>query len=283
MVMARDIIERNAPLLSLPAIAVRLNEMVDDPYCTAADIDALFERDPELTARLLKIVNSPFYGFPSRINSVARAITILGARQLRDLVLAIAVIMRFGKRLPMPLDVDDFWRHSLCCATVARALANRMRLGNRERYFVAGLLHDIGRLALYLMMPEQARQLIQRAAKPDGIPGDLERSIFGVDHMEVGAALLRAWRLPESLVEPAAFHHAPRRAEHYPRETAVVHIANVVANSLRPGLPGDNDEHCDPHALRLLGLEDDILDMVLKEVDTRLEDTVQVLYTGEAA
>jgi len=283
IVTARDVIEQNIARVSLPRIALRLNEMVDDPLATAADVGRLLGRDRALTERVLKLVNSSFYGFPARIESLSLAITILGARQLRDLVLATVVTGRFGRDTPLPFELEDFWRHSLCCAVAARAFAKRMRVANRERYFIAGLLHDVGKLVLYPAEPERARELVRQAARSEGNAAELEREVFGVDHMEVGAELVRQWRLPASLAECIALHHSPQRAEHHPREAAVTHMADAVANSVQPGLPGDHDERYDPRAWRRLDMDAEVLEAVPGEVERQLGPVLELLYYDSAA
>lgn len=280
----RDIVTQNIDLVSLPEIVIKLNEMVNDPLSTAADMGAVISQDPALSGRLLKIVNSSFYGFPSHIDSISLAITILGTRQLRDLVLATAVIRRFRGSAIHAFNIDAFWRHSLCCAVSARAFAGRLRVSNRERYFVAGLLHDIGKMVLYLVMPEQARELIQRASEPGVSIAELERQVFfGIDHAEVGAELLRQWRLPESLIEPVRFHHTPHLATQFAREAAVIHLANGIANTLQPVVPGEGTEEYDPRAWAMLEMTAEILDSLLEEVNTQLGETIQLLYYDQAA
>ncbi|HKK07066.1 MAG TPA: HDOD domain-containing protein [Gammaproteobacteria bacterium] len=280
---ARDIIQRNPALVSLPETAARLNEMVNDPLSTAADISAAVVQDAELTERLLDIINSPFYDFPARIGSISMAVTILGVRQLRDLVLAATVLRRFGRGTSLPFGIDDFWRHSMCCAVAARAFARRMRVANRERYFVAGLLHDIGMIGLYLTAPEQTHALVQRARQSGDSPVELEQAIAGVAHTELGAEMLRHWRLPDSLIEPVALHHTPQRAGQYARETAAIHMADAIASRLQPELLGEHDQRYDPRAWELLDLGAEALEEVVEEVERRLDDTLQLLYYDTAA
>jgi len=166
----RDLVTDNLELVSLPDIVVRINEMVEDPECTAVDIAEVIGQDAALTARLLKLVNSPFYNFPSQVDTISMAITIVGTRQLRDLAMAAAIAGRF-RHIPEGLvSADVFWQHNLACATAARIIAGKRNLRNSEQLFVAGLLHDIGKLVMYLTQPELSRQVLELAKQPDACP-----------------------------------------------------------------------------------------------------------------
>lgn len=276
----QDFIGSHVELISLPNIVIRLNQMLDDPDCSAETIGMTIGEDPGLTARLLKIVNSPFYGFPSQVDTISMAITILGTRQLRDLVLATSLINRFQSLPSQIMDMDTFWCHSITCAIAARCFATRLKVQNAERFFVAGLLHDIGLLVMALVAPQQARKLLQLTASA---AASAERDLFGFDHAELGAELLRHWQLPESLIEPTAFHHQPGRAKQFPQETAVVHLANVIANNLQPSVVFCDDTVEDHQAWQILGLSAELLETLHEEVYAQLDETLDLLYFEQAA
>ena len=142
----------------MPEVFYKLNAAIEDPGCTFDDIGEIISIDPALTVRLLKVVNSPMYGFPSRIDTVSMAITILGTRQLRDLVLATAVVGQFHNLTEAVVDMETFWCHSICSAVAARTISLHLKVNNSERFFVAGLLHDIGKLVMYLTHPDASHQ-----------------------------------------------------------------------------------------------------------------------------
>lgn len=275
-VSARELIARHTTLFSLPAIVLRLNEMVNDPDMSAADIGAVISQDPALSLRLLKIVNSPFYGFPSQIDSISLAVTIVGIRQLRDLVLATALVDQFGRMPSRELDIETFWRHSLTSAMIARALANRMKVSNPERYFIAGLLHDIG----LLVMEQEAHPSFDQAGTDRLLA---EEAHFGFTHAELGAELLRQWRLPAPLIEAVACHHAPLDAEQFLHEAACVNLANTIALYLQPGPHGDINTVPSPPLWACLQLSEDCLPELLEEINAQLEDTLHLLYYSQAA
>ena len=276
------LITANLNQLSLPDIAIRLNEMVNDPNCSAADIGELVSQDAALSARLLKIVNSPFYGFPSKIDAISMAITIIGTRQLRDLVLATSVIGKF-QQLPEGLvNIDTFWYHNLTCATATRIVATKLKIRNSERFFIAGLLHDIGKLVMYLTEPELSRKVLKNMNEPCDDITQLEIDAFGFDHATLGGELLRQWKLPDSLVEPVSYHHHPANAEQYLKETAAVSLANAIANTIEPPYSADDDLPIDVSIWETLGLEDDDLDELIQETRLAFINTVSTLYPKQA-
>lgn len=265
-------------IASLPEVFLRVNEMIDSPRYSAADISTVISSDPGLTARLLKIVNSAFYSFPSQIDSISRAITIIGTRELRDLILATSVVRVF-KGIPNDLvTMDDFWRHSICCGLAARALATKRGERLVERFFVAGLLHDIGSLLIYRKIPELAREALLRCQHNDTPLYRVEQDIMGFDHAAVGGEILRKWKLPEHLQEAVEFHHTPSRAERFPRDTALIHIADVVADAMQYGNSGDpRVPPMDADAWRFAELNDDIIASVMDDVEKQFSASLELI------
>ncbi len=276
------LITANLNQLSLPDIAIRLNDMVNDPGCSAADIGDLISQDAALSARLLKIVNSAFYGFPSKIDTVSMAITIIGTRQLRDLVLATSVIGKFQQFPEGLVSIDTFWYHNLTCAAATRIIATKLQIRNSERFFIAGLLHDIGKLVMYLTEPELSRKVLQGMSETCEDITRLEIDAFGFDHATLGGELLRYWKLPDSLVEPVSFHHHPADARHYPQETAAVSLANAIANTIEPPYSADDDLPIDTSIWATLELEDQDLDDLIQETRLAFSNTVSILYPKQA-
>ncbi|HEB57216.1 MAG TPA: HDOD domain-containing protein [Gammaproteobacteria bacterium] len=276
------LITANLNQLSLPDIAIRLNDMVNDSNCSIADIGSLISQDAALSARLLKIVNSSFYGFPSKIDTISMAITVIGTRQLRDLVLATSVIGKFQQLPEGLISIDTFWYHNLICATATRLIAAKLQIRNSERFFIAGLLHDVGKLVMYLTEPELSRKVLQRMHEPHEDITQLELDAFGFDHATLGGELLRQWKLPESLIEPVSYHHRPTDAENYAQETAAVSLANAIANTVEPPYSADDDLPIDISIWDTLELKDSELDDLIAETRLAFTNTVSVLYPKQA-
>lgn len=256
----------------------RLSEVIDHPLSSAADVGKVIAEDPGLTARLLRLVNSPIYGFPSRIDTVTQAISIVGMVQLRDLAIGTAFMRLFGTVPSALADMDSFWRHSIACGLAARLIAAQRREANVERFFVAGLLHDIGRPIIYTRAADDAARA-HRIAVEGAVPlFHGEQRVFGFHHGAVGAVLLERWRLPSMLVEAVAWHHAPRLAQRYPIETATIHVADVIANALALGSSGERMvPGFEPEAWRRLDLSPTLLPGLLKQVESQFGHAVEAI------
>ena len=218
-------------LISLPDIYFKVSRLLEDPSCTSEKLAKIISYDPGLTVRLLKIANSAYYGQEQQVETVVRAVTLIGHGNLLNLVLATSI----GKALDniaLAINMEAFWQHSICCALAARALAIHGRSEHRERIFIAGLLHDMGILLINYQLPDTARQIQSQLIMQGGERYLLEDEQLGFTHADIGADLLREWQLPASLCEAVEYHHAPFKALQYPIDAACVHIGNVLVNSM---------------------------------------------------
>jgi putative nucleotidyltransferase with HDIG domain len=275
---ASDLLKGVVSVASLPGVFLRLSEVVSDPRTSAADVGRVIAEDPGLTARLLKLVNSAMYNFPSRIETVSHAISIVGTAQLQDLALATSVIRLFGSIPQGLVTMESFWRHSVACGVTARALASRRREANVERYFVAGLLHDIGRPIMYMQLPDQSLLAVTRSKEEKKPLVQIEYELLGFDHSHVGAALLDMWKLPSSLKEAVAHHHHPERATRFPVETAVVHVSDLIANAMSLGSSGETGiPPLVASAWDKIGLSPAVLGDLMEECERHYEAAVQVI------
>ena len=278
-----QLIESNIKLVSLPAIIAQVNQLANDPNASAADIAHVIGLDAALTARLLKIVNSPFYRFPSKIDTLSMAVTVLGTRQLRDLVIAAAIIKRFQSKIDPAFNIEVFWCHSVTCAIAARAIALKLMLPNSERFFVAGLLHDIGKMVMYLMLPNESIKLLKELEKTNCDIDSIERKIFGFSHDDVGAALLSAWHFPESLIAPIRGHLSLDSTGQYGKDTAIIHLANNIANNLQAPISRDDDTMLNPKATELLQLSPEMIEEIYEETYRHMDELLQIFFYDIAA
>ena len=278
-----DLIRGAVEVGTIQSMYERLVQVIDHPLSSASDVGRVIAEDPGLTARLLRLVNSPIYGFPTRIATVTQAISIVGMAQLRDLAIGTS-FMRLFSKVPADLaDMNSFWRHSITCGLVARQLAAGRREANLERFFIAGMLHDIGRLILYTRAPMEAATALLDAGRTNEPLFQVERRVFGFHQGAVGAALLEQWRLPSVLVETAAWHHAPAMASHFPVEAAIIHVADVFANALAFGSSG---EHLVPTfevaAWELIQFSPDAIAPMLRQVEVQFEHAVKAIMDTDA-
>jgi putative nucleotidyltransferase with HDIG domain len=263
---------------SLPLFHARLDEAINHPRSSIADIAKIISEDQGLTARILKMANSPLFGYFSKIDTIGQAVTIIGVQQVRDLALAISVMGLF-KGIPEDLiTMEMFWKHSIACGLTARILATSQRESNLERFFVAGILHDIGRLVMFITIPELCREMIEISRRDDKLLYDLEREQLGFDHGDVGGTLLRRWKLPARIVEPVEFHHSCLQAGQYPREASILHLADVIAHALEFGSSGDvRVPRLDPQAWERLALSPNLLKSLITQIDTQFSETIKIL------
>ncbi len=261
-----ELVQSLGAIASPPITYARLVKVIAHPYCTAKKIAEVIAQDPDVTARLLRIVNSSYYSFPQRIETISHAVALVGTEQLRDLVFATAVIRKFRDIPPDLVDMESFWRHSVACGILARIIGYRRRESNPERLFVAGLLHDIGRLLIYTKLPEEGREALERARAAGELLYRVEGEILGYSHADVGSALMEAWNLPLNHQSAVRYHHAPLAASSYPAEVAAIHIADVITNALELGSSGERlVPPPEPDVWETLGLPIDAIAPVIEE------------------
>ncbi len=280
-----DIIAADPALVSLPNVFARICEVLNNPVSTAQEAAKVIGMDQSLSARLLRLVNSAFYGFPTKVDTLSRAVTIVGSRQLTTLALGISVISMFRDLPPGLVDVTSVWKHSVACGLAASALAGRTTglQTDAERFFVAGLLHDVGRLIMYRNLPGLSGRTLRRARQEKSLVRPVEVRVFGFDHAALGQALLTEWRFPESLTLAVGRHHKPGRRGWSP-DTAVVHVADVVVNAMRMGSSGEYYvPPLSPDAVAALGAPPGALAEAADKVDLQVEAVLSVFLPDEAA
>lgn len=228
---AKSIVEDSIQLYSLPDVYFQVREMIHDPRFSATEIGRVIAKDPALSMRLLKIVNSSFYGFQARIDTISRAIAIIGMKELHNLILATSVVDTF-KKIPGDLiDMTDFWFQSIQCAVIAKLLAQKSAVLHEERLFLAGLLHDIGALVIYVKFPEQAAQILRKAGNNRRMLARLERELIGVTQAEVGGELAHSWGLPEALSEAIYCQFQPNAALVHRLDAHLLFLAINLSNA----------------------------------------------------
>ncbi|TDY04245.1 HDOD domain-containing protein [Thiohalophilus thiocyanatoxydans] len=264
--------------ITLPGIVARLNTMINDLACSTADIAGILQQDTTLTNRILKIVNSPFYNLPPQIDDISTAITLVGPHGLRDIVMATALIRQYNQFPEGVVTPEQFWRHSLAVASAARTVGERMQIANTERLFIAGLLHDMGKLVMYLLGPEKSREVLARARQGENRLCHIERDLFGADHAEVGALLLHQWRMPEAVIEAVALHHQPALAKHDIRQSAIVYLANAIGNTIEAPISPNADLPVDTRIWDMLDLDPGEGDDLTDESRQTLQYVLQAMH-----
>ncbi len=275
------LVEETSTIYSLPLFYEHLNEAINHPRCSTYDISRIITEDQGLTARLLRLANSPMFGCYAKVDSITKAVTIIGTQQLRDLALA-ATVMGIFRGIPEDLlNMASFWRHCIACGIIARTLAVYRRESNVERLFVAGMLHDVGQVVLAAARPEVSRELLEARRETGRLYQDLEREMLGFDHAELGGALLKKWKIPASISEPVACHHIPGSAEQFRLETALIHLADIICQSMELGQGGEwGVPPLDEPAWDRMGLSVHMLGTVLKQSEQQITVAFAILAGG---
>ncbi len=250
----RKIYARIEELPTLPAVIPKLLSLIDDPRSSAGDVTEIISRDPSLTAKLLKVANSAYYGFPAKISDLRHAVALLGFNLVKSLAVSIGVIKNFprGKQSAY-FSASGLWLHSLVVATAMQELERRFcpRDENHDYLFIVGLLHDLGKVVLDQFFPELFSEVLEKANAGEHVKlHQVEREIIGIDHCEVSAMLLTRWKFPPKIVQPIAWlHRQMLPTEVNQVDVVLLRLANVLAQELglgkdgnsapNPGRPGD--------------------------------------------
>ena len=224
---------------SPPNVYLKIKQTMERPDFSFKDLAKIINYDPSLVVRILKIVNSPLYGFEEKVVDVEHALNVMGIEQLSQLILATSVMKDFKDFPKRLVDMKSFWRHSIACAVTGRHLAKHHGVPNPESFYLLGMLHDIGSLVLYSKLPEMSKEILVRCKGDKENLFDVELELLGMSHARVGAYVLREWGLPRSVYEPVAFHHEPLKSGEFSRETAILHLADCIADELELGNSGE--------------------------------------------
>lgn len=261
-------IERITTLPTLPQVVTKIAAMVESSESSVADVGRIIAKDQVLSAGVLKLVNSAFYGFSRRVSTVTHAMVLLGFNVVKGLVMSASVFDLFQQGEGDGLDRKHLWDHSIGTARIAGVLAQKVKLQEPEDAVVAGLLHDLGKIVLCAYLPEEFAAIIELAKKRNLLMLEAEMEILGVTHGEIGRWLLERWKLPAKLIEPIALHHAPHLAREAPLTTAVVHLADILCIAASIGDSGDAKIPPLSHAAwNLLGMTMGQVEEALCEID----------------
>lgn len=250
------LVEEVDKLVSLPDIYYRLEELIVDPKSTNDSIADLLRTDPDLCARMLRMANSAFYSFPTRIESIERAVSTIGLRQIRELVLVTAVIKAFEGIPPAKVNMTNFWEHSVAVAIMSREIGQCAGIPSAQHYYIPGLLHDLGRLVMYLKLPGLMVELLEKRDASGTAMDQLELEILSYSHADIGGRLLEFWKLPQSIWEPVAMHHNPAGSGEFMLTACAIHIADAWVNANQSSSSGSKfDLDIDSEALELIGVD----------------------------
>lgn len=248
-------------LPALPAAVDELTRLMQLPNCSVENLAKVIEKDQALAANVLKMVNSPIYGFPGRINSIKHALVLLGINVIRGIIISSAVFD------PMNRYMVGLWEHSTACSLAAFKVAEVTGQEHPEEFSVMGLLHDIGKVVFAMQIPDAKQQIDEIVRQRDIMFMDAENEVLGFSHDRINTWLCDHWNLPLPLKEALVYHHKPLAAQFYPEAAAIVHMADFMCRLFEQGFGGDdNVPPLDPRALRLLKLDHAAVERITGEL-----------------
>ena len=265
----------------MPGTAVKLLGLIDDSAMRVSQIEAILRRDPGLTANVLRMANSAYFGIPSKVGSIRQAVILLGLKRLIQMVIAACVSAIMDKSVPgYDLPPGELWRHSIAASVAAEGLVKVLKVDAAEEIFTAALLHDVGKLVLGDFVKDEFKQI--ETAVSQGISFEMaEKIVLGTNHADVGARILTKWLLPPEIVNAVQFHHAPEASERVSSMLDIVHAANFISMMIGIGIGADGLQH-EPSAevTERLGLEPVHLEKVASQTMQWVKEFNDVLNTG---
>ncbi len=228
---------------SMPGAAVKLLILVDDPEINVAQIEKVLRQDAGLTANILKLANSAYFGIPSKVGSVRQAVLLLGLKRLIQMVISTCVSSIMDKPVPgYDLPPGELWRHSLAVSVAAEGLVKELKVEAADELFTAALLHDVGKLVLGNFVADEFNKI--ENAVSQGIPFETaEDMVLGTNHADIGARILNQWSLPPGIVNAVRWHHDPESADQSDLMLDIVHVANVLCLMIGIGVGRDGLQH----------------------------------------
>jgi HD-like signal output (HDOD) protein len=229
--LVRDAVRKVSAIATLPEVTAKIVTTVEDPRSTAAALHKIVAHDPALVSRILKVVNSAFYGLPGQIGSIERAIVLLGLNAVKNIAVAASLGQLFrGVKLCEGFTAKDLWTHCIATGVAAREIAKEMKLPIHEEAFLCGMIHDIGMLVSLQVFPDQLRRVCESARVTPGADFcALERELNGCDHQQLGACLTEMWKFPRSCQLVAGYHHKPTElADDNRMLVTLVYVADTI-------------------------------------------------------
>lgn len=262
-------------IFSLPDVVFKINELINSGKSSNNELEQVILNDPGLTAKILRFSNSAYFGFSRKIDTISHAIALIGHNELRNLVLASSVTTVFKGVSSDVFDMESFWHHSVCTGVVARLLAYNVDC--RERMFIAGLLHGIGKLILLSQHPEQAIKILNTDNQDDDTVIKTEREVFDFTSAELGAEFLNAWNLPKSIWQIVNSQLTPLSKTYFKTDACILYVAIKIATykQQHPGKEiygAEIERLCNPAVWDFLGLNDEIIELLNTVADLQIQE-----------
>jgi len=263
-------------LPTLPRVLDEVSRLVQNPNTSIEAIAKVISRDQVLSAKVLKMVNSPVYGFSGRISSIQHSLVLLGFNVIRGVIISTSVFDMMSKTM------EGLWEHSVGCALATGLVARQARLKDPEEFSVCGLLHDLGKVVAAVQLPELHKAVGEAVRTQDLRWFEAEKAVLGFGHDRINAWLAQHWHLPSTIKEAMSSHHQPERAQFYPQHAAAAHVGDFIVRVFEYGNGGDDQAApLSEQALKILGLNVSDLDVVLDGFAENLGEVSGVNFAPE--
>lgn len=260
-------IENLSALPTLPSVLKRVIGLVENPKTSLSDIGAFISKDPALTTRVLKMVNSPVYGFPGKISSVSQALVLLGLNVTKGLLIGVSVFDLMRKSMV------GLWEHSLACALTSTIISKTLGIGDPEEVSVSALLHDVGKVALAMEIPDEYQRLMEECKNNGLTIYEVEYEKLNFTHSQAGGWMTRKWNFPPTIVDVIEYHHRPNLAKVVPDYCSIVNLADCLVRARGIGFAGDEwVPPVDPNAFERLAMTEDKILEILSSLEESLEE-----------
>ena len=275
MIVDLNTIDKQIKLPSPPAIVQRLQDRLSEKNVSYTEIAHIIETDQAFTARILRLVNSPFYGFAGKITSIEEAITMLGLNTIHQLLLTTSIINTIRVQNAV-IDINRFWIHSFGAGVIAKHLLVNQNKDKQSEGFLGGILHDIGRLIFIQLDTSGFEKLYSNKETP--VTLEMEKQYFGVDHQKIGEVLAKKWNFPASIVKAIAHHHSPESVKREIEVASAVHISDLLCHAMSVGDSGSYyiTRFCQS-AWEALDISYNELEIVLRKAVTEIDQSRDLL------
>lgn len=263
----RSIIKDTKSLPTLPGVIAKLTSLAENNKTSVNEMAKVVSSDQVLSAKVLRLVNSPFYGFSGRVSTISNALILLGVNVVKSLALSSSIFEMMEK------NTVGLWEHSLGAGIAANIISKKLNLPEIEEISTAALLHDIGKVIIKIKLEDDYDILVSQIREKNMSMIEAEKELLDADHAEIGEWLARSWFLPDKLIEPIAFHHDVERSTTQLLKTSVVHIADLLVKASGFGFSGDDFvPRIQPVAWKKLGLNEILFTEIVRELEEKLVD-----------
>lgn len=256
----------------MPEIVLKINEISQNPEVSIDEISEIIEKDSALSAKVLRLANSSYYGLASQVDSISRAIIVLGFNTVCNLAASIGISKIFKEQYKnISIDLSGLWFHTLGCAVAAKVIISEKNQNYAERAFICGILHDIGKIIIAKILPAEQKKIFDALYKSKKTIYDIEEEIISTNHAKVGFAIGKKWKFPEYILDVIRFHHDPLQSKIAPDIASAVHLGNAISKALSLGVSTDSRAFIKPIVWEQLRINQQKIPSLIKDIQNEFD------------